>query len=295
MKHLASFPVYKYVVSTATIVSLLLLFTILINEKYGPTTAYAQGTATPITLTPIIQFPVVPDAPISGYVDHKDSASNLIQYYDGRSNPNTNAGFAFTCSSPSMNDWVGCTDNTGGETSCPDSKELWYDAHGGTDFEYFPDWHTGNTCNVNLHPSGTYNIPIFAAAGGYILDINTTTFNGYFYKITSDANGSSSSNADDVETWYLHLRSSSGVLPIGGVSAGDFIAYGEQTGYASTPHLHLHVKRRINGSMQVVDPFGWTVTSASDPYPYKNQSLWSFRNYAPYTIQTCTSGCVVTQ
>ncbi len=293
MKHSVSFSIYKYVVSTIIILSCSLLLTLFVNDDYGPTVAYAQATATPIALTPVIQFPVVPDAPISGYVDHKDSAASLIQYYDGRANPNTNAGFAFTCSSPSMNDWVGCTDNVNGESSCPDSKELWYDAHPGTDFEYFPDWHTGNTCNVSLHPSNTYNIPIFAAVGGFILDINATTFNGYFYKITSDANGSTS-NTDDVETWYLHLRSNTGVLPIGGVSAGDFIAYGDQTGYASTPHLHLHVKRRINGSMQVVDPFGW-IGSGNDPYPYKNQSLWSYRNYTPYTIQTCTSGCDVTQ
>lgn len=291
----------RYLISALVVI---LFLAYIGSTSSGITTkvAYAQSTPTPIILTPIIRFPVVADAPVAGYVDHKivsgGATSQMVQQYQGRANPNSTAGFSYTCSLPgiTMNDWVGCTDNVNGEGNCTDANELWYDEYLGTDFEYFPDWHTGATCNVNLHPSTAYVIPIFSAATGLIEVVTTEVFNGYYYRIKSNANNIGNSPDDDVRVWYLHLRSNTGVLSQGlSIPEGHLVALGDMTGYASTPHLHLHVARMINSQQQVVDPFGWT-GSGNDPYPYRNQSLWSYRSYAPFTLQTCTGSCsVVTQ
>lgn len=260
------------------------------------TVAYAQqATPTPIILTPVVNFPVVADAPAAGFFDHKSAPTatpnKLVQLFDGRANPSTSAGFTFTCSSPTMNDWVGCTDNQSGESNCPDANELWYDEHAGTDFEYFPDWHTGATCNVNLHPSSTYEIPVFSASVGFVEDILSSPGNGYYYRIKSNANNLTTSDSDDVKVWYLHLRTETGKLNVGEfVNVGDLIAFGDMTGSASTPHLHLYVQRSVNSLQRPVDPFGWT-GSGSDPYPVRNQSLWSYSGYAPLIYHTCSGVC----
>ena len=71
---------------------------------------------------------------ISGYFDHQ-SAAGLLTFYDGR-HSSSGAGFYFSCTNPSMYDWVGCEDAVSGEVACSNNRELWYDGHKGIDYEY---------------------------------------------------------------------------------------------------------------------------------------------------------------
>jgi murein DD-endopeptidase MepM/ murein hydrolase activator NlpD len=258
---------------------------------------YALPPATP-TPIPGLNFPVVADTTLSGYFDHQRTTNKIVQFYDGRANPNANAGFDFTCPDKGTTDWVGCLDAVSGEGNCVNANELWYNTHNGIDFEYFPDWHTGATCNLAKFGSRVYDIPIFAAANGVVSLVSTNSGNGYHYRISYDMNRDGNSANDNYYVLYLHLRAQSGHLGnTDPVQEGDFIGYGGMTGFAFTPHLHFEVQQVVSGcpssiNCPPVDPFGWT-GAGNDPYSPTSPSLWLYRGYAPGILQTCTSGCTV--
>ena len=60
--------------------------------------------------------------------------------------------------------WVGCADAATGEAACADESELWYDNHHGIDFEYSPDWRTGESCDLDRF--GSISPLIYAPAAG---------------------------------------------------------------------------------------------------------------------------------
>lgn len=245
-----------------------------------------------------LKFPVVADSPISGYLDHKRTdlgqPAHLIQFYDGKANPNSSAGFLFTCSNPSSTDWVGCLDNANGENNCLNSRELWYEDHKGVDFEYFPNWHTGGTCNPSQFTS---TLPeVFAAAKGYVEIKAHNDYNGDYLVINHDLNRDGNTGNDNNRVFYIHfVVVRAGINDGSTVEEGEMIGIGGMEGLAWTPHLHFEVQRYFNGvtNAQPVDPFGWT-SSESDPYTYPSGSLWSYQGYAPMIFKSCGNNCLVT-
>lgn len=267
-------------------------------DKTNIKIAYAQSTLTP---TPAIRFPLVADAPVPGFFDHKQTAlgaaAQTVQFYDGRGNPNGTSGYTFTCTLPSSNqvtDWVGCVDAVSGEANCANANELWYDNHAGVDVEYFPDWHTGSTCDLNKFQNRTYRVPIFSAtAGEVVTTVYDPIYQGRYYLILVDVDKDGQTSNDVIRVWYLHLRNGTQVFYDGlKIQEGDYVADGDMTGQAWTPHLHFEVDRKISTTWRDADPFGWS-GSGSDPHLYPSPSLWSYRSYSPFTLQTCTGGCSV--
>jgi hypothetical protein len=225
---------------------------------------------------PVFRNPIVPGATISGYFDH-NPADNIITFYNGRRN-NSGAGFYFQCSSPRMYDWVGCEDPVKGEGSCSNARELWYDEHHGTDFEFSDAWHTGATCDPGRFAGLT--MPIYAPARGRVLiagyDPNRPG-NGWHIRLQHDLNGNGNFNDDNFRSIYLHFTANAlAVRPGQIVEEGQYLGLGGSTGYSSSPHLHFEVQRSSDNFSYTywpVDPYGWTGPGA-DPWPYENVNLF---------------------
>jgi hypothetical protein len=182
------------------VVAFVMVFTMLIyGQGDGDPAVITAQSSTP---TPIrgFAFPVVPNAPISGHFDHKQTtswAAGWIQFYDGRANPSATSGYTFSC--PALNaatDWVSCENAVQGEPSCPNHRELWYDQHSGIDFEYFPDWHTGATCDRNKFENRTWHWPIFSASNGQVNLVEWSKHNGRAYRVLHDHNGDGNASND---------------------------------------------------------------------------------------------------
>lgn len=98
--------------------------------------------------------------------------------------------------------------------------------------------HTGVDLIV---PAGT---PVLAARAGRV--VLAESVSGYGLTVLLD-------HGDGWQTLYAHLESMA-------VAVGDELARGERlgrvgdTGRASTPHLHLELRRRLDGEMQAVNP-----------------------------------------
>ncbi len=138
--------------------------------------------------TPFFKYPVVPGSTISGHFDHT-LGSGVVTFYDGRKN-NPGAGFYFQCANPYMNDWVGCQDNVSGEQSCDNSREVWYDGHRGTDYEYASNWHTGAYCNPGEFEGLTK--AVYAPAPGRVVYAgynDSQPGNGWHIRIEHDLDG----------------------------------------------------------------------------------------------------------
>jgi len=225
---------------------------------------------------PYFRFPVVPGATISGYFDHHQS-SGLVTFFNGRRN-NSGAGFYFSCSNPSMYDWVGCEDGVAGEAACSNARELWYDGHHGTDYEFSANWHTGAACDPGRFSGLT--MPIYAPAPGQVLIAGTDPnrpANGWHIRLKHDLNHDGNYNNDNFRSIYLHFTAGAlAVVPGQIVAEGQYLGLGGSTGYSSSPHLHFEVQRSSD-SFQTnywsVDPYGWQ-GSGSDPWPYTNVKLW---------------------
>lgn len=224
---------------------------------------------TPVT-TSIFRFPVVPDAEISGYFDH-DPASQSIVFYDGRTSVGTN-GFTFSC--PAVGGaWVGCADAATGEVACADESELWYDNHHGIDFEYSPDWRTGDSCDLDRF--GTISPLVYAPAAGLVDFVGESDpYNGNYIRLYHDLNGDGNYYNDNLRSYYLHFADNGIFVDEGQIlAAGDALGYGGATGLAWTPHLHFEVQQRSEVGWIAVDPFGW-LQDGSDPWYVSNVSLW---------------------
>lgn len=227
---------------------------------------------------PIFRYPVVPDAVISGYFDHNPSGG-LVTFYNGRKS-NSGAGFYFSCSNPSMYDWVGCEDGVSGEGACSNSRELWYDGHKGTDYEYAANWHTGAVCDPGRFAGITRQV--YAPAAGQVLMAGTDPnrpANGWHIRLKHDLNGNGNYNDDNFRSVYLHFTANALAVTAGQViSEGTYLGLGGSTGYSSSPHLHFEVQRSsdyFNTNYWSVDPYGWQ-GSGSDPWPYQNVKLFRF-------------------
>ncbi len=237
----------------------------------------------PQSAMPIFRSPVVPGATISGYFDH-NSARGVVTFYDGYTNP-SGAGFYFSCSSPAMYDWVGCIDAVTGESACDNSRELWYDNHHGTDYEYAPNWHTGARCDPGRFSGIT--MPVHAPARGKVFmagyDPNRPA-NGWHIRMKHDVNNNGNFDDDNLRSVYLHFTANAlAVVPGQVVDEGQYLGLGGSTGYSSSPHLHFEVQRSADyfqSTYWPVDPFGWQ-GSGSDPWPHANQAL--FRQVIEYT------------
>jgi len=246
-----------------------------------------------LTPTPFFRFPVVSNAPISGYFDHKGSyreSNQLVTFFDGRHSDSGN-GFWFTCPSPVGDDWVGCEVAASSEIACPDNKELWYDAHYGTDFEYVADWRTGSSCNLGKFQGITR--PVYAPAPGKVDYVGfNDPYNGNYIRLVHDLNKDGNYDNDGLRSYYLHFADggiSSSIVRGAYVSEGQYLGLGGMTGKASTPHMHFEVQRLISGQWFPVDPFSWTGAD-NDPWPYANYNypLWHYYNYIPATYPRCS-------
>ncbi len=248
----------------------------------------------------IFANPVVPDAVISGYFDHQSTAG-LVTFYNGRAS-SAGAGFTFTCSNPAMNDWVGCEDPVSGETACSNNRELWYDGHHGTDYEFSPNWYTGDTCDPSRFNGITRQI--FAPARGQVLMAGTDPnrpANGWHIRIKHDLNGNGNFNDDNFRSVYLHFTANALAVTAGQiVNAGDYLGLGGSTGYSSSPHLHFEVQRSsdyFQTNSWPVDPYGWQ-GPGGDPYEYQNVKLWRMPPvnytdflYIPAVAKDSSAGC----
>ncbi|MCB9156070.1 MAG: M23 family metallopeptidase [Caldilineaceae bacterium] len=231
---------------------------------------HAQSSDQAAAATPVFRFPVVADAEISGYFDH-DPASQSIVFYDGRASTAVN-GFTFACSAVG-GAWVGCTDAATSEAACADASELWYDDHHGIDFEYSPDWRTGDSCDLDKF--GDISPLIYAPAAGVVDFVGEgDPYNGNYIRLYHDLDGDGNYYNDGLRSYYLHFADN-GILVDEGqlVAAGDPLGYGGATGLAWTPHLHFEVQRHTDLGWVAVDPFGWLGTEA-DPWYVSSQTLW---------------------
>jgi hypothetical protein len=71
------------------------------------------------------RYPVVPGAPISGYLDHNPTPQR-VTFYDGRANTSTAYGYIFSCPEKNISDFIGCEFAASGEAACPNHQELSY-------------------------------------------------------------------------------------------------------------------------------------------------------------------------
>jgi murein DD-endopeptidase MepM/ murein hydrolase activator NlpD len=252
------------------------LLLILAGYRFTPTLhAQANQPAQPtdsenLDTTPIFRFPVVPDAEISGYFDH-DPAEQSIVFYDGRSSIGGH-GFTFSCAEVG-GAWVGCADAATGEAACADERELWYDNHHGIDFEYSPDWRTGDSCDLNKFDA--VSLLVYAPAAGLVDFVGEgDPYNGNYIRFYHDLNGDGNYYNDNLRSYYLHFADN-GILVDEGqiVAVDDPLGYGGATGLAWTPHLHFEVQRRTDAGWVAVDPFGWR-QDGIDPWYVSSESLW---------------------
>ena len=178
----------------------------------------------------IFRFPMVVDVEISGYFDH-DPATRSIAFYDGRNGTGVN-GFTFSC--PAVGGaWVGCADAATGEAACADEDELWYDNHHGIDFEYSPDWRTGESCDLDKF--GSISPLIYAPAAGLVDFVGEgDPYNGNYIRLYHDLNGDGNYYNDNLRSYYLHFADN-GIL----VDEGQILAAGDALGYggATRPRL----------------------------------------------------------
>lgn len=222
------------------------------------------------TSMPIFRFPVVADAEISGYFDH-DPASQSIAFYDGRNSTGAN-GFTFSC--PAVGGaWVGCADAATGEAACADTRELWYDNHHGIDFEYSPNWRTGDSCDLDKF--GTISPLVYAPATGLVDFVGEgDPYNGNYIRLYHDLNGDGNYYNDGLRSYYLHFADNGILVDEGQIlAAGDVLGYGGATGLAWTPHLHFEVQQRSDVGWVAVDPFGWQGEEV-DPWYVPSKLLW---------------------
>jgi murein DD-endopeptidase MepM/ murein hydrolase activator NlpD len=252
---------------------LLLVFVILLNLT--PNHSSAEPEMLLMAATPVFRYPVVPGAVISGYFDHNTQAGQ-VTFYDGRRNLSPSYGFYFSCSNPSMYDFVGCQDAVSGEGACANNRELWYDGHKGIDYEYTANWHTGATCA----PPQDITHPVYAPAGGKVMFAgydDTNPANGWHIRIKHDLNGNGNYNDDNFRSNFLHFTAGTLAVQTNDiVSEGQYLGLGGTTGYSSSPHLHFEVQKssdNFSTSKWSVDPYGW-MGSGTDPWPYQNVRLW---------------------
>lgn len=218
----------------------------------------------------IFRFPVVEDAEISGYFDH-DPASQRIAFYDGRTST-ASSGFAFSC--PAVGGaWIGCAEGASDEAACANEHELWYDNHHGIDFEYSPDWHTGDSCDLGKF--GNISPLIYAPAAGVVDFVGEDDpYNGNYIRLYHDLNGDGNYYNDGLRSYYLHFADDGILVDEGQILAtGEPLGYGGATGLAWTPHLHFEVQQRTDIGWVAVDPFGW-VANEEDPWYVPSVPLW---------------------
>ncbi len=139
--------------------------------------------------------------------------------------------------------------------------------------EYHQDTHSpGNYYSIDFSPTnvkdagGSYtgNIPVIAAAGGYVRFAEYTDTNGYYVVIDHDGDGDLGTG---YSTRYLHLQSNLQVAQGNTVSQGKLLGYMGNTGNPTTgTHLHFGVRYQNQGysyisqlSYVVVD--GWLMKS----------------------------------
>jgi hypothetical protein len=275
----------------------------------GPVAAPFLSPQSPPLLspTPFFRYPVIPNAQVSGYLDHNGTypinSNKLVTFFNDRKNTSTNYGYTFSCPELGLSDWVACEGPYSSEASCPNSQELWYDGHTGTDFEYAADWHeTGAICNRSRFSGITR--PVYAPADGIVVLVQTNdTFNGNAIFIKHDLNGDGNYNDDNIRSAYLHFADGSIAVSQGQtIVKGQYLGPGGMTGKAYTPHLHFEVQRSNDPTFTTkwpVDPFGWT-GAGSDPWPYANYPLWRYDSNLPvafknYPIPTCSENASLIQ
>lgn len=224
----------------------------------------------------VFRYPVVPGATISGYFDHSPTGGKVVHYNGVASS--ASGGFYFQCTNPNMYDYVGCVDPIAGEPGCDNSRELWYDGHKGTDYEFAANWHTGAYCNPGKFNGITR--PIYSPARGRVVMAGTDPnrpANGWHIRIEHDLNGNGSFYDDNFRSIYLHFTANALAVSAGQiVEEGQYLGLGGSTGYSSSPHLHFEVQRSsdyFQTNVWSVDPYGWQ-SSGADPWYAENVVLF---------------------
>ncbi len=211
---------------------LLLAFFMLPQLKSSAASPEASQPAAVMAATPVFRFPVVPGAVISGYFDHNTQAGQ-VTFYNGRKNLSSSHGFYFSCSSPSMYDFVGCENAVSGEASCPNNRELWYDGHKGVDYEYSANWHTGATCDPARFSGIT--MKVYAPAAGKVMFAGydaARPANGWHIRIKHDLNKNGNYEDDNFRSNYLHFTANQLKVSTNDiVTEGQELGLGGSTGY----------------------------------------------------------------
>ncbi len=249
------------------------------GSEIAPASIAAPAAAT----TPIFRYPVVPGVVISGYFDHS-APSGWVTWYNGMKNNSPSYGYYFSCSTPYMYDFVGCADDVAGEPACPNYREVWYDGHHGTDYEFAANWHTGAVCDPDRFTGIT--MPIYSPAAGRVQFAGydaSRPGNGWHIRIKHDLNGNGSFEDDNLRSNYLHFTANALAVQTNQlVSEGQYLGLGGSTGYSSSPHLHFEIQRssdNFSTTVWSVDPYGWS-GPGTDPWPYQNDVLWRYpQNY----------------
>lgn len=127
-----------------------------------------------------------------------------------------------------------------GENPLPDT------AHQGSNY-YSIDFSPTNVKDTG--GSYTGNIPVIAAAGGYVAVASYTDANGYYVVIDHDGDGNLSTG---YSTRYLHLQSNLQVSVGNTVTQGQLLGYMGNTGNPTTgTHLHFGIRYQDSGSSSV--------------------------------------------
>jgi hypothetical protein len=296
------------------IVTLLWMSVTLVSSQHVTAWSIAAPFLSPqsppsLSPTPFFRYPVVPNAQVSGYLDHNGTypvnLNNLVTFFSNRKNASASYGYTFSCPEIGVSDWVACEGPYSSEAACPNYQELWYDGHTGTDFEYAADWHETGPNSDTCHRSRFTGItrPVYAPAAGKVQLIQLGhPSNGNAIFITHDLDGDGDYNDDIIRSAYLHFADGSiAVAQTQPIAKGQYLGLGGMTGKAYTPHLHFEVQRSTDPTFATnkwpVDPFGW-VGSGNDPWPYANYPLWlyetflstMFKNYA-----VCSQGASLIQ
>jgi hypothetical protein len=299
-----------------TIIVLFWIGMLAISSQYATAASVSVPFLSPLSPpslppTPFFRYPVVPHAQVSGYLDHNGvypvNLNHLVTFYNERKNTSSIYGYTFSCPELGLSDWVACEGPYSSEAACPNSQELWYDGHTGTDFEYAADWHETGPNSDTCHRSRFTGItrPVYAPAAGKVQLIQPGHLsNGNAIFISHDLDGDGDYNDDLIRSAYLHFQSIDlQIQKDAPVYKGQYLGMGGMTGKAYTPHLHFEVQRSTDPTFTTnkwpVDPFGW-VGSGNDPWPYANYPLWHYESYLPatfkiYPIPTCSQDASLIQ
>jgi murein DD-endopeptidase MepM/ murein hydrolase activator NlpD len=123
--------------------------------------------------------------------------------------------------------------------------------------QYVYDGHTGTDISAYNFHAMDWGIPIYAANDGVVTFLRDDQFDrNYWPPYIGQPNGIIVRHSDGSNSQYWHLRKNSATITVGdSVRKGDIIAMMGSSGSTPIPHLHFELRKNVNGSLLVTDPF----------------------------------------